>query len=109
MSLPRDKHKDILSAKDTLSEAKQAYEEAVLHTQSECQHLFVAETPFLSSQYSSPSSARRICYTCGFEEKGSHWSGGNVWRVNDSVTLLENSSKRMIETIDRNSFYDLRN
>ena len=109
MSLPRDKHKDISSARDMYIEAKQAYKNTILHTQSECQHLFVAETPFLSSQYGSPLLARRICHTCGYEEEGSHWSGGNVWRVTPEDTLLGNSSERMIETIDRDSFYNLRN
>ena len=95
---------------DKLAVAQQRLVEITAEVQSKCLHERVAETPWTPLNYAGCLNAIRICLCCGYEEEGSHWSGGHVWsEANYNKAVLGNRDGRDILTVeDRDTFYRLR-
>lgn len=98
----------IAAALDALAGAKEAVNAVLADVQASCEHRFVSEMPYRSSQYLSSRSAHRICNHCRLIEEGSHWSGGSVWSKHDHSTPdLGNVDGRVVLPVDSDAFYKM--
>lgn len=94
---------------EDVSVAKTALSAAVAAAQSDCEHQIVSEVPWKGSEYFAPLNAMRICNHCRLVEEGSHWSGGSVWSRHDfGRSELGNIEGRIIQPVDRDTFYAMR-
>ncbi|SOD41354.1 hypothetical protein [Nitrosovibrio sp. Nv4] len=100
----------IAAAMSGLRGAKKRLAAVKTEVQAKCKHHRVAETPWKSLAFSGGLNPLRICLSCGYEEEGSHWSGGNQWSEKDyKDAVLGNKPERDVLLVnDRDSFYMLR-
>lgn len=95
------------AAKVRIQQAQAQYDQITKIAQAACFHPTVAEVPWSRCYDNSPPA--RICPSCGFEEQGSHWSGGNIWSKHDySEPQLGNQDGRWVKIVNSEEFYSYR-
>jgi|GEM_PF-2824883 len=96
----------------TYQKAEKALVEEILKRQRACKHEMVWETPWKDLEYTdSCLNARRMCVACRYEEEGTHWSGGTIWRRNNDGTFnfpAVLADKVIAATLSREEFYSKR-
>lgn len=96
---------EIEAALAVVGDAKLALGKTVESVQAKCDHRFVSEAPWRSGGL----PAMRICNHCRLIEEGSHWSGGATWSRHDyGKSVLGNVTGRIVATVSRDDFYDMR-
>jgi Zn ribbon nucleic-acid-binding protein len=101
-------HLRIQKATALLHAAKEKLRKVTAAVRADCPHACVAEMSYdLAYDNSQP---RRICVSCGYEEQGSHWSGGQTWsRWNHQTAVLGNARNRSVFSVNlAQEFYEFR-
>ena len=100
-------NEDIKDKVQALEKAKEALKQTVEKTRKTCQHHFVVTTDYKSLEYMRSLLTKRMCLECRYEEEAeSNFDSTSRWTR--SNTVLGDSEERMVETVDRETFYSYR-